>query len=74
MRSSCRSAGRSWRPPLAEMELRDARVEELEVEGLPEFAQDLAVGAGKVWTKAGYKVRLEVTVSTSLWCVGLGRL
>jgi hypothetical protein len=35
---------------LAELELRDARVEELDVEGLLAFAHDLCEHAGKLWT------------------------
>ena len=42
------------------MELRDARVEELDIEGLLEFARDLALNSDKLWKEAPHKSRLQL--------------
>ena len=45
---------------LAEMSLREARVEELDVEGLLEFSRHLALNAGQLWTEADHESRLRL--------------
>ena len=45
---------------LAEMELRDARLEELDVESLLEFAKHLALHADRLWMEAAHEDRQQL--------------